>query len=112
MALAHGVEAGREVFMRVAVLALALVVPLSGCGVVGMVASGVSDGTKYVINRFEEGQQAQAGAQDGHDPAGVGSEAAAPNPVPAPPRGDYGAMSGPAPLTAPVTPVTKGVPLN
>jgi hypothetical protein len=98
--------------MRVTVLALTLVVPLSGCGVVGMIASGVSDGTKYVINRFEESQQAQAGAQEGHGPAGAGSEAVVPDPVQAPPLPDYGATSAPAPLTAPVTPVTKGVPLN
>jgi hypothetical protein len=92
-------------------LAMSLVVPLSGCGLVGMVASGVSDGTKYVINRIDEGQQAQTGPQVGHEPAGESAVPAQTTPVQPSPMGGHGTVA-PAPLTAPVTPVTRGVPVN
>jgi hypothetical protein len=113
--------------MRVAVLALSLVVPLSGCGVVGMIASGVSDGTKYVINRVERDPEIQARAQQGYGPAqGEGVAAAPPTeihpnqsypnqgyqPQQYPVEQNGGATGAPAPLTAPVRPVTRGEPLN
>jgi len=119
--------------MRTVFLALPVLLMLSGCGLVGMVASGVSDGTKYVINRVERDPEIQARAQQGYGPAqGEGAAAAAaatqsyPNqsypdqgyqPQPYQPQ-QYpvdqsgGATGAPAPLTAPVRPVTRGEPLN
>jgi hypothetical protein len=62
--------------MRIVFLALPVLLTLSGCGVVGMIASGVSDGTKYVINRVEQDPEIQARSQQGYGPAG-GDNAAA-----------------------------------
>ncbi len=64
--------------MRIVFLALPALLMLSGCGVVGMIASGVSDGTKYVINRVERDPEIQARSQQGYGPAGGDSSAAAP----------------------------------
>jgi hypothetical protein len=123
--------------MRIVFLALPAVMMLSGCGLVGMIASGVSDGTKYVINRVERDPEIQARSQQGYGPAGsdsdrpVQQEQAYPNqnypaqnypaqtypadPSPAQPypsNQNGGATGAPAPLTAPVQPVTRGEPLN
>ncbi len=72
--------------MRIVFVALALpaLLMLSGCGVVGMIASGVSDGTKYVINRVERDPEIQARSQQGYGPAGGDSSAAAPREQPYP----------------------------
>ena len=114
--------------MRNVFLALPALMMLSGCGLVGMVASGVSDGTKYVINRVERDSEIQARAQQGYGPAqGEGATAAAaatqsspnqsspdhayqPQQHPVDQRG--GSTGAPAQLTAPVRPVTRGEPLN
>ena len=56
--------------MRIVFLALPALLMLSGCGLVGMIASGVSDGTKYVINRVERDPEIQARSQQGYGPAG------------------------------------------
>ena len=130
--------------MRIVFVALALpaLLMLSGCGVVGMIASGVSDGTKYVINRVERDPEIQARSQQGYGPAGGDGSAAAqpeqpypsqtypqqsypsqtwqPDPYPTQqyPTQQYpadqsgGATGAPAPLTARVQPVTRGEPLN
>ena len=123
--------------MRTVFLALPALLMLSGCGVVGMIASGVSDGTKYVINRVERDPEIQARSQEGYGPAGGDSSAPPlreqaypsqtypqqpyPNqPYPADPypARQYpadqsgGATGAPAPLTARVQPVTRGEPLN
>ena len=63
--------------MRIVFLALPALMMLSGCGLVGMVASGVSDGTKYVINRVERDPEIQARSQQGYGPAGSDTGAAA-----------------------------------
>ncbi|UEM02206.1 hypothetical protein JL101_019685 [Skermanella rosea] len=103
--------------MRIAFLALPLL--LSGCGVIEMVASGVADGTKFVINRVENDPQVQeTRRQQGYAPA-RGQDLTAPEAVPAQPYPDQtrpsyqsgGATAAPAPLAAPVTPVTRGEPL-
>ncbi|WP_158046620.1 hypothetical protein [Skermanella pratensis] len=107
--------------MRIAFLALPFF--LSGCGLVGMVASGVADGTKFVINRVENDPQVQeARRQQGYAPARGqdlrATEAAPAQPYPdqtyqaQPPYPSGGATAAPAPLSAPVTPVTRGEPLN
>jgi hypothetical protein len=123
--------------MRIVFLALPAVMMLSGCGLVGMIASGVSDGTKYVINRVERDPEIQARSQQGYGPAGgdtdqaVQQEQAYPNQnypaqnypaqtyptdpgasQPYPSIQNGGATGAPAPLTAPVQPVTRGEPLN
>lgn len=123
--------------MRIVFLALPAVMMLSSCGLVGMIASGVSDGTKYVINRVERDPEIQARGQQGYGPAAGDSGAAAqqqqaypnqtypqqsypdqtyqadPNVMQPYPAGqDGGATGAPAPLTAPVQPVTRGEPLN
>jgi hypothetical protein len=120
--------------MRIVFVALALpaLLMLSGCGVVGMIASGVSDGTKYVINRVERDPEIQARSQQGYGPAGGDGSAAAqpqqsypnqtwqPDPYPTqqyptqqyPADQNGGATGAPAPLTARVQPVTRGEPLN
>ena len=64
--------------MRIVFLALPALMMLSGCGLVGMVASGVSDGTKYVINRVERDPEIQARSQQGYGPAGSDTGAAVP----------------------------------
>jgi uncharacterized protein YceK len=113
--------------MRTVVLALPVLMMLSGCGLVGMVASGVSDGTKYVINRVERDPEIQARAQQGYGPA-QGEGVAATTPTEIYPNQSYpnqgyqpqqypmeqngGATGAPAPLTARVQPVTRGEPLN
>src|SRR3954470_19019836 len=66
--------------MRTVFLALPVLMMLSGCGLVGMVASGVSDGTKYVVNRVERDPQIQARAQQGYGPA-QGEDTAATTPA-------------------------------
>jgi hypothetical protein len=63
--------------MRIVFLALPALLMLSGCGLVGMVASGVSDGTKYVINRVERDPEIQARSQKGYGPAGGDNSGAA-----------------------------------
>jgi hypothetical protein len=128
--------------MRIVFLALPALMMLSGCGLVGMVASGVSDGTKYVINRVERDPEIQARSQQGYGPAGSDTGAAAQqqqaNPNQNYPNQNYpqqsypdqtyqadpnvtqqypadqggGATAAPAPLTARVQPVTRGEPLN
>ena len=123
--------------MRIVFLALPALLMLSGCGVVGMIASGVSDGTKYVINRVERDPEIQARSQQGYGPASGDSSAAAPQeqtypsqtyPQQSYPESDLsdrslstqqypadqsgGATGAPAPLTARVQPVTRGEPLN
>jgi hypothetical protein len=128
--------------MRIVFLALPALLMLSGCGMVGMIASGVSDGTKYVINRVERDPEIQARSQQGYGPAGGDSSAAAqpeqpypsqtypqqsnlnqtwqPDPYPTqqyptqqyPADQNGGATGAPAPLTARVQPVTRGEPLN
>jgi hypothetical protein len=122
--------------MRIVFLALPALLMLSGCGVVGMIASGVSDGTKYVINRVERDPEIQARSQQGYGPAGSDTGAAVqqqayPNqnyPQQSYPEQTYqadpnvtqqypsdqggGATAAPAPLTARVQPVTRGEPLN
>jgi hypothetical protein len=123
--------------MRIVFLALPAVMMLSGCGLVGMIASGVSDGTKYVINRVERDPEIQAQGQQGYSPArgdtgaAVQQQQAYPNqtyPQQSYPDQTYqadpnvtqqypagqgsGALGAPAPLTAPVQPVTRGEPLN
>src|SRR5687768_15977074 len=123
--------------MRIVFLALPALLLLSGCGMVGIIASGVSDGTKYVINRVERDPDIQARSQQGYGPASGGNSAATPQEqahpnqtyqqqpypnqsyqtVPYPTQqysGDQsgGATSAPAPLTARVQPVTRGEPLN
>jgi hypothetical protein len=123
--------------MRIVFLALPALLMLSGCGVVGMIASGVSDGTKYVINRVERDPEIQARSQKGYAPASGDSSAAAereqayssqtypqqsyPNqtyqtdPYPTqqyPADQSDRATGAPAPLTARVQPVTRGEPLN
>jgi len=129
--------------MRIVFVALALpaLLMLPGCGVVGMIASGVSDGTKYVINRVERDPEIQARSQQGYGPAGGDSSAAQPEqpypsqtypqqsypnqtwqpdayPTQQSPTQQYpanqsgGATGAPAPLTARVQPVTRGEPLN
>jgi hypothetical protein len=107
--------------MRIVFLALPVLLMLSGCGLVGMVASGVSDGTKYVVNRVERDPEIQARAQQGYGPAGAENSAATtPDqtyPADSYPTQQYpagqnnGATGAPAPLTAPVQPVTRGEPL-
>ncbi len=130
--------------MRIVFVALALpaLLMMSGCGLVGMIASGVSDGTKYVINRVERDPEIQARSQQGYGPAGDDGSAAAqpeqpypsqtypqqsypsqtwqPDPYPTqqyptqqyPANQNGGATGAPAPLTARVQPVTRGEPLN
>jgi hypothetical protein len=128
--------------MRTVFLALPALLTLSGCGVVGMIASGVSDGTKYVINRVERDPEIQARSQEGYGPASGGNSAVAqpeqaypgqPYPQQPYPQQQYpnqsyqtdpyptqpypadqsgGATGAPAPLTARVQPVTRGEPLN
>ena len=123
--------------MRIVFLALPVLLTLSGCGVVGMIASGVSDGTKYVINRVEQDPEIQARSQQGYGPAGGDNAAAVtrqeqtyptqtypeqtypdqanPYPYPTQPypaNQNGGATGAPAPLTARVQPVTRGEPLN
>jgi hypothetical protein len=123
--------------MRIVFLALPALMMLSGCGLVGMVASGVSDGTKYVINRVERDPEIQARSQQGYGPAGSDTGAAVQqqqaNPNQNYPQQSYpdqtyqadpnvtqqypadqggGATAAPAPLTARVQPVTRGEPLN
>jgi hypothetical protein len=123
--------------MRIVFLALPALMMLSGCGLVGMVASGVSDGTKYVINRVERDPEIQARSQQGYGPAGSDTGAAVPQeqaypnqnypaqnyPAQTYPQQSYpdqtypadqggGATAAPAPLTARVQPVTRGEPLN
>jgi hypothetical protein len=118
-------------------LALPALMMLSGCGLVGMIASGVSDGTKYVINRVERDPEIQARSQQGYGPAGGDTGAAVPHeqaypnqnyptqtsPTQTYPQQSYpdqtypadqgsGATGAPAPLTARVQPVTRGEPLN
>jgi hypothetical protein len=55
--------------MRIVFLALPALLMLPGCGLVGMIASGVSDGTKYVIDRVERDPEIQARSQQGYGPA-------------------------------------------
>jgi hypothetical protein len=118
--------------MRNVFLALPALMMLSGCGLVGMIGSGVSDGAKYVINRVERDPEIQARSQQGYGPAGgdtgaaVPQEQAYPNqnyPAQTYPQQSYpdqtypadqggGATAAPAPLTARVQPVTRGEPLN
>jgi hypothetical protein len=123
--------------MRIVFLALPALLMLSGCGMVGMIASGVSDGTKYVINRVERDPEIQARSQQGYGPASGDNSAAAPQEQTYPgqtyPEQSYlnrsyqtdpyptqqypvdqsgGATGAPAPLTARVQPVTRGEPLN
>jgi hypothetical protein len=123
--------------MRIVFLALPAVMMLSGCGLVGMIASGVSDGTKYVINRVERDPEIQARSQQGYGPASGDSSAVVPQeqtypsqtypqqshpsqPYPTDPYPTQrypadqsgGATGAPAPLTARVQPVTRGEPLN
>ena len=123
--------------MRTVFLALPALMMLSGCGAVGMIASGVSDGTKYVINRVERDPEIQARSQQGYGPASGDSSAVAPQEQTYPsqtyPQQSYpnrpyptdpyptqqypadqsgGATGAPAPLTARVQPVTRGEPLN
>jgi hypothetical protein len=123
--------------MRIVFLALPALLMLSGCGVVGMIASGVSDGTKYVINRVERDPEIQARSQQGYGPAGGDTTTAVPQektypnqtypqqpypdqsyPTESYPTQQYpadqggGATGAPAPLTARVQPVTRGEPLN
>jgi hypothetical protein len=123
--------------MRIVFLALPALLMLSGCGVVGMIASGVSDGTKYVINRVERDPEIQARSQKGYGPAGGDTSAGVPQEQTYPsqtyPQQSYpdqsystesyptqqypadqsgGATGAPAPLTARVQPVTRGEPLN
>jgi len=125
--------------MRIVFLALPALLTLSGCGMVGMIASGVSDGTKYVINRVERDPEIQARSQQGYGPASGDTSAAVPqeqtypnqtypqqqqtytnqpyqtDPYPAqqyPADQSGGATNAPVPLTARVQPVTRGEPLN
>ncbi|EWY41240.1 hypothetical protein N825_31000 [Skermanella stibiiresistens SB22] len=117
--------------MRIALLTLPLILSgfLSGCGVVEMIASGVADGTKFVINQVEnEPQVRETRRQQGYpsaqetDPAAVGATTPAQGyPTQTNPAQTYsgqpagqsgGATGAPAPLAAPVTPVTKGEPIN
>jgi hypothetical protein len=128
--------------MRIVFLALPALMMLSGCGLVGMVASGVSDGTKYVINRVEQDPEIQARSQQGYGPASGDNSTAVPQeqtypnqtypsqtyPEQSYPNQSYqpdpyptqqypadrngGATGAPAPLTARVQPVTRGEPLN
>jgi hypothetical protein len=123
--------------MRIVFLALPAVMMLSGCGLVGMIGSGVSDGAKYVINRVERDPEIQVQGQQGYGPEGGDTGAAAqqqqaypnqtypqqsypdqtyqadPNVTQQYPAGQGGGATGaPAPLTAPVQPVTRGEPLN
>jgi hypothetical protein len=123
--------------MRIVFLTLPALLMLPGCGLVGMVASGVSDGTKYVINRVERDPEIQARSQKGYGPAGGDNSAAPPQeqtypnqtyPEQSYPNQSYqtdpyptqqypadqsgGANGAPAPLTARVQPVTRGEPLN
>jgi hypothetical protein len=128
--------------MRIVFLALPALMMLPGCGLVGMVASGVSDGTKYVINRVERDPEIQARSQQGYGPAGNDTGAAAQQQQAYPNQNDpnqnypqqsypdqtyqadpnvtqqypadqnAGATAAPAPLTARVQPVTRGEPLN
>jgi hypothetical protein len=123
--------------MRIVFLALPALLMLSGCGMVGMIASGVSDGTKYVINRVERDPEIQARSQQGYGPAGGDTSAGVPQEQTYPsqtyPQQSYpdqsystesyptqqypadqsgGATGAPAPLTARVQPVTRGEPLN
>ena len=63
--------------MRIVFLALPALMMLSGCGLVGMIASGVSDGTKYVINRVERDPEIQARSQQGYGPARRATRSAA-----------------------------------
>jgi uncharacterized protein YceK len=123
--------------MRIVFLALPALLMLSGCGMVGMIASGVSDGTKYVINRVERDPEIQARSQKGYGPAGGDTSAGVPQEQTYPsqtyPQQPYpdqsyptesyptqqfpadqsgGATGAPAPLTARVQPVTRGEPLN
>jgi hypothetical protein len=128
--------------MRIVFLALPALMMLSGCGLVGMIASGVSDGTKYVINRVERDPEIQSRSQQGYGPAGGDTGAPAPQqqaypnqnhpnqtypqqsypdqtyqadpnvPQPYPADQSGGATAAPAPLTARVQPVTRGEPLN
>jgi hypothetical protein len=123
--------------MRIVFLASPALLMLSGCGMVGMIASGVSDGTKYVINRVERDPEIQARSQKGYGPAGGDNSAAVPQEQTYPsqtyPQQSYpdqsystesyptqqypadqsgGATGAPAPLTARVQPVTRGEPLN
>lgn len=85
--------------------AIGLLTTLSACGVVELMASGISDGTKYVIRKVEEGRQGETRAP-GTIPATAPLEAVPPAPV----HGTDAAAPPPA-VAAPVTPVSRGEPL-
>ncbi|HEV7368284.1 hypothetical protein [Arenibaculum sp.] len=82
---------------------LLAVATLSGCGVAELIASGASDGTKYVIRRIDEREAAGTAPGTAAAPSAVSpaaSPAAAPEAEP------------PTTAAAPVIPVTRGEPLD
>lgn len=81
-------------------LPLLTLMALSGCGIVGMIASGASDGTKYMIRKMDE--------QD----AGAVQDAPATSPAAASPATAPAEPEPPAAAAAPVIPVTRGEPLD
>jgi hypothetical protein len=84
--------------------AIGVLTTLSACGAVELMASGISDGTKYVIRKVEEGRQGETRAP-GTIPAAAPVQAASPAPV-------HGTDATVPPVTAaPVTPVSRGEPL-
>ncbi len=86
---------------------------LSGCGAVELVASGISDGTKFVIQKVEEDQRAAANPPPGTQPAldETTQDGATATAYPAPLREPV-PTDAPAVRAAPVAPVTQGAPLD
>lgn len=87
---------------------------LSACGVVELMASGISDGTKYVIRKAEQSRQEESPAPGMVPASGPASPASgsvpAANPMPGDGMGGYGSAP-PAATAAPVMPVSRGTPL-
>lgn len=85
---------------------LLAVATLSGCGIAELIASGASDGTKYVIRRMDERE-----AADTAQGTAAASPAASPAVSPAA-SATAPAAEPPTAAAAPVIPVTRGEPLD
>lgn len=94
--------------------AIGVLTMLSGCGAVELLASGISDGTKYVIRKVEESGQEESPAP-GMVPASSHASPPASGTGAVAPASGAGAATPAAPATpataAPVMPVSRGEPL-
>ena len=110
----------RSRFPAPALLLCAVLATLPGCAVIDLLASGASDGTKYVIRKVEESNQGRPAGAAGTTPAiegpaaGAGAPAGQPTRLtPAqPPNQTQTPAQTPVTSAAPVIPVTRGEPLD